>query len=72
MTEDEVAYDTMSKLSEHVKCCGAVVMTYVGDHFAVGSEWGEEEPGSPMAGGAAYGTNETLELALIEMLRHHD
>lgn len=70
---EDVAEDLMSRLSQHVKHCGSVVIGYSKfGHFVVGSEWGEEAPGSPMAGAAAYGTHEDLGMALQEMLEHHD
>jgi hypothetical protein len=63
----------LQRLQQHLRQNGPIVMSHVaghssGDHFAVGSEWGQEAPDSPMAGGAAYGVGETLEEALNQLL----
>jgi len=64
--------DTICRLAEHLEKCGTVILMHnPSGTFSVGSEWGEEAPGSPMAGGAAYGINEDLNEALKQMLDHH-
>lgn len=36
--------------------------------YSAGAEWGQEAPDSPMAGAASYGTGDTLEEAVEELL----
>lgn len=61
----------LQRLEQHLRMNGPIVMSHVvrgHSHFAVGSEWGQEAPDSPMAGGAAYGVGDTLEEALNQLL----
>lgn len=45
------------------------VVVKQGQDYIASAEWGQEAPGSPMAGAAAYGLAPTLEDALDQLLR---
>lgn len=58
----------VGRLQEHLRVNGGVALAHTRDDYLAASHWGEEEPGSPMAGAASYGLADTLEEALDQML----
>lgn len=61
--------ELIKRLTSHLdKTKGAVVVSRDKRGYAAASEWGQEAPDSPMAGGAAYGMGDSPAQALGEML----
>lgn len=64
--------NALLRLRDHMKEHGgqltiAFIKERCDNSFVVGYHFGEEEPGSDMAGGASYSVNPKLSVALLEI-----